>query len=165
MGSSQNSPSSHARRFTPNPLESRSLPEDDGHSTSVSHAMQPTPPPSVTTKQTTSIPTKYTTNATARFGNLLEVVQAAGFADFDRMAIAYYTAHFDRGSLPDLAQRASRGRRLKTVLQALQDSSDQWPRWESRGLQEGVIESTSKSIEFPRQISLVIGSVFFTWQL
>ncbi len=81
---------------------------------------------------------------TARFKPILEAVQAAGFPDFDRMVVAYYTAEFEKGSVPALLQRASRGRRLKTVMQDLRKSSDKWPLWESRGLYESAVETTSE---------------------
>ncbi|KAF5861955.1 hypothetical protein ETB97_012278 [Aspergillus alliaceus] len=80
---------------------------------------------------------------TARFKAILEVVRAAGFADFDRMAAAYYTAQFEKNSLPEITQRASRGRRLNKLLHELHECSRQWSPWESRGLREGVIESAT----------------------
>lgn len=83
-------------------------------------------------------------------------MRAAGFADFDKMAVAYYTAPFERGSMPALAQRASRGRRLKNVLGELRASSDAWPRMESRGLREGAVEATSEFFLF---------FSFFLWRL
>ncbi|RYP15709.1 hypothetical protein DL765_005549 [Monosporascus sp. GIB2] len=150
----QNGPGSISRRSRPSssslPSKSgspvsadcRSLLEDDVRSASVPHAAPPPPPPSSTAPQPVSAQAENTATETARFGNLLEMMRAAGFADFDKMAVAYYTTQFDKGSVPDLAQRASRGRRLKAVLQALQDSSSQWSRWESRGLQESAVEST-----------------------
>ncbi|RYO81969.1 hypothetical protein DL764_009685 [Monosporascus ibericus] len=150
----QNGPGSISWRSTPSSsslpsksgspvsLDHRSLPEDDVRSASVPYTAPPPPPPSSTAPQPVSAQAENTAKETARFGNLLEMMRAAGFADFDKMAVAYYTTQFDRGSVPDLAQRASRGRRLKAVLQALQDSSSQWPRWESRGLQESALEFT-----------------------
>ncbi|KAE8150728.1 hypothetical protein BDV25DRAFT_107033 [Aspergillus avenaceus] len=80
---------------------------------------------------------------TARFKTILDVVRSAGFADFDRMAAAYYTAQFEKDSLPDITQRASRGWRLNKLLQELHESSRNWSPWESRGLREGVIESAT----------------------
>ena len=83
-----------------------------------------------------------TADITSRFGIVLEAMRTAGFRDFDEMAVAYYTAQFERGSLPAMVQCASRSRRLKPMLQALQESSNQWPRWESRGLHESFLKAT-----------------------
>ncbi|KAH8131309.1 hypothetical protein LI328DRAFT_161154 [Trichoderma asperelloides] len=79
---------------------------------------------------------------TRRFGIVLEAMSTAGFHDFDAMALAYYTARFEVGSFPAMAQCASRSRRMKTMLQELQENSSQWPRWESRGLHESVSQAT-----------------------
>ena len=81
---------------------------------------------------------------TARFKTILESVNAAGFADFDRMVAAYYTTSFDKGSVPEMAQRASRGRRLGKVVKDVHKSSRRWPRWEARGFRESAMESASK---------------------
>ena len=86
-----------------------------------------------------------TADITRRFGNMLEAMRMAGFHDFDGMAAAYYTAQFEKGSIPAMVQRASRSRRLKSMLQELQESSDQWPRWESRGFHECVSEAAGES--------------------
>lgn len=80
---------------------------------------------------------------TRRFGIVLETMRTVGFHDFDEMAVAYYTEQFEKGSFPAMDQCASRSRRLKGVLQELQDSSSsQWPRRESRGFHEGISEAT-----------------------
>ncbi len=84
-----------------------------------------------------------TTN-TSRFKTILEVVKAAGFPDFDRMVAAYYTASFEKSSVPAMAQRASRGRRLAKMLKDVHESSNRWPRWEARGFRESAMESASK---------------------
>lgn len=83
-------------------------------------------------------------NDTSRFKTILEAVKAVGFADFDCMAAAYYTATFERSSVPAMAQRASRARRLAKMLKDVHESSKQWPRWEARGFRESAIESASK---------------------
>ena len=85
-----------------------------------------------------------TADITRRFGSMLEAMRMAGFHDFDGMAAAYYTAQFEEGSIPAMVQRASRSRRLKSMLQELQESSDQWPRWESRGFHECVSEAAGE---------------------
>ncbi|KAF2713294.1 hypothetical protein K504DRAFT_450012 [Pleomassaria siparia CBS 279.74] len=86
--------------------------------------------------------TTSTAENTRRFGIVLESMRTAGFHDFDGMALAYYTARFEVGSFPAMAQCASRSRRMKAMLQELQENSSQWPRWESRGLHESSSEAT-----------------------
>ncbi|KAI1503275.1 hypothetical protein F5X99DRAFT_376509 [Biscogniauxia marginata] len=78
---------------------------------------------------------------TARFKSILEIVRNFGFQDFDSMVTAYYTAQFQKNSIADMSQRASRSRRLHRVLQDLRESSNRWTKWESRGFREGVMES------------------------
>lgn len=90
---------------------------------------------------------------TRRFGIVLEVMRTAGFHDFDEMVAAYYTAQFERGSFPAMLQCASRSRRLKVMLQELQEDSSLWPRWESRGLHESVSEAASESDRPPSFIT------------
>ena len=80
---------------------------------------------------------------TRRFGLVLESMRIAGFRDFDEMVAAYYMAPFEKGSFPGMMQSASRSRRLKAMLHELQESSAQWPKWESRGLHESVSEGTT----------------------
>ncbi|KAK6850501.1 hypothetical protein PG987_000135 [Apiospora arundinis] len=80
--------------------------------------------------------------ATSRFKTILEASKAAGFSDFDKMVIAYYTSQFERSSIAAMAQKASRGRRLRSVVQELQAHSNKWSRWESRELQESFLEAT-----------------------
>ena len=86
---------------------------------------------------------------TQRFGTVLETMHRAGFQDFDMMALAYYTCKFEKDSLPSMLQGASRSRRVKAMLQELHESSRNWQRWESRGLNESVSEATSKSQNSP----------------
>lgn len=83
---------------------------------------------------------------TRRFGALLDAVSAAGFQNLDEMVLEYYSARFEAGSLPAMAQSASRSRRIKPVVQGLQENSQQWPRWESRGLHESVSQATGQFI-------------------
>ncbi|KAL2017254.1 hypothetical protein VTK56DRAFT_2366 [Thermocarpiscus australiensis] len=80
---------------------------------------------------------------TRRVGIVLEAMQTAGFPDFEAMALAYYTAQFERDSFPAMAQCASRSRRLKAMLRGLHKSSGEWPRWESRGLHESISEASA----------------------
>ncbi|KAL8764129.1 MAG: hypothetical protein Q9184_000271 [Pyrenodesmia sp. 2 TL-2023] len=79
--------------------------------------------------------------STARFNTILEAVRAAGFPDFDHMVTAYYTTSFEKSSIPDMAQRASRGRRLAKVVKDVHESSKRWPRWEARGFRESTMEN------------------------
>jgi hypothetical protein len=78
---------------------------------------------------------------TPRFGIVLEAIRQAGFQDMEQMVLAYYTSRFEWGSFPAMVQCVSRKRRLKAMLQELQKSSGQWPRWEYRGLHESVSEA------------------------
>ncbi|KAI4188224.1 MAG: hypothetical protein LQ348_003962, partial [Seirophora lacunosa] len=78
---------------------------------------------------------------TTRFNTILEAVRAAGFPEFDSMVTAYYTTAFEKSSIPDMAQRASRGRRLAKVVKDVHESSNRWPRWEARGFRESTMES------------------------
>ncbi|KAI0426471.1 hypothetical protein F5Y09DRAFT_345685 [Xylaria sp. FL1042] len=80
---------------------------------------------------------------TRRFVAIFNLVQSLGFKHFDEMVVAYYTAAFEKESLPAMARSASRSRRLKPMLQQLQGNSFQWPRWESRGLREGILEAAT----------------------
>lgn len=82
---------------------------------------------------------------TTRFNTILEAVRAAGFPEFDSMVTAYYTTAFEKSSIPDMAQRASRGRRLTKVVKDVHESSKRWPRWEARGFRESTMESASTS--------------------
>lgn len=61
------------------------------------------------------------------------------------MVAAYYTASFEKSSVPAMAQRASRSRRLVKTLREIHESSERWPRWEARGFRESAMESASKS--------------------
>ncbi|KAL8900610.1 MAG: hypothetical protein Q9207_005615 [Kuettlingeria erythrocarpa] len=96
------------------------------------------------------------TNSTSRFNDILEAVRAAGFPDFDRMVTAYYTTSFEKSSIPDMAQRASRGRRLAKVIKDVHESSNRWPRWEARGFRESTMESASKSRLAPQPSSIYV---------
>ncbi|KAI9713350.1 MAG: hypothetical protein M1828_001443 [Chrysothrix sp. TS-e1954] len=113
------------------------------------------------TPSTESIEAKnddYNPNITSRFEVLLEAMRSAGFEDFDRMAVTYYTAQFDKNSLPAISQTASRARRLKAVLQDLRACSRDWPGRESRGLYEGLMEfATSLCVEDMSRIDYKTG--------
>ncbi|KAF5690357.1 Basic-leucine zipper (bZIP) transcription factor [Fusarium denticulatum] len=81
---------------------------------------------------------------TRRFDSILETMRTSGFHNFDEMAVAYYTGRFSTGSVPSIMQCSSRGRRLKVILQKLHQDSQEWPKWESRGLHESMSTATGK---------------------
>ncbi|KAF4450074.1 Basic-leucine zipper (bZIP) transcription factor [Fusarium austroafricanum] len=85
---------------------------------------------------------------TEHFESLLQTMRTAGFQDFDQMILAYYTAQFEENSLPAISQRASRSRRLKLTLRALHERSKTWPKRESQGLYEGLVEMTGQICPF-----------------
>lgn len=70
------------------------------------------------------------------------------------MVAEYYTTSFEKSSVPAMAQRASRGRRLGKVLKDVHESSNLWPRWEARGFRESAMESASKYDPYPISFSL-----------
>lgn len=76
---------------------------------------------------------------------ILEAIQEAEFPDVDSMIVAHYSSSFEKGSWPDMAQHASRARRLSKVLLELHEISESWPKWQSRMFREGVMESARKS--------------------
>lgn len=95
---------------------------------------------------------------TEQFKQVLEATRAAGFPDFDRMVSAYYTSSFEKGSVPYMAQRASRSRRLGNVLKDVHENSTQWPRWEARGFRDETVESAkSVCVEEIEKISRRLG--------
>lgn len=104
----------------------------------------PSSKPPSGTHNGTRIPTLSAADNTRRFGALLEAISGTGFHSLDEMVLEYYSARFEAGSLPAMAQSASRSRRIKAMVQGLQEDSRQWPRWESRGLHESVSQATSK---------------------
>lgn len=69
---------------------------------------------------------------------VMDAVRRAGFQDFEQMVVVYYTSRFEKGSVCAMQQGVSRSRHLKSMLNRLQQSSSQWPRWESRGLHEAI---------------------------
>ncbi|MCJ1386324.1 hypothetical protein MMC17_009450 [Xylographa soralifera] len=78
---------------------------------------------------------------TACFKEMLSITQAAGFDSFDSLVLRYYTSKFEKNSIPDIAQRRSRGRNLHRVLKALHKSSMTWTTWEARGYREKIFEA------------------------
>ncbi|PCD44296.1 hypothetical protein AU210_003375 [Fusarium oxysporum f. sp. radicis-cucumerinum] len=80
---------------------------------------------------------------THRFDSILETMRTSGFHNFDEMAVAYYTGRFSTGSVPSIMQCSSRSWRLKVILQKLHQDSQEWPKWESRGLHESMSIATA----------------------
>lgn len=99
---------------------------------------------------------------TGRFGALLDAISASGFHDLDEMVLEYYSARFEAGSVPAMAQGASRSRRVKTMVQGLQENSQQWPRWGRRGLHEGVSQATGECNIY---IHIKLGPYLDLWPL
>jgi hypothetical protein len=92
----------------------------------------------------------FTAPMTPRFSVVFEAMYQAGFQDIEEMILAYYTSQFEWGSVPAMLQSVSRSRRLSTMLHVLQQNSSQWPRWQSRGLHEGVLRAA---------VSLCVGEI------
>jgi hypothetical protein len=84
---------------------------------------------------------------TARFTTILSACREAEFADFDSMAATYYTCTLEKSSVPEMAQRASRSRRLPRFMNSLHASSKTWPRYESRGIHEAATEHAKSVYE------------------
>ncbi|KAF4958906.1 hypothetical protein FSARC_10904 [Fusarium sarcochroum] len=116
------------------------------HSTLQGHASKP-PTPSKGISPSPAEATNMTGHSamadlTRRFESVLETMRLSGFHNFDEMAVDYYTGQFGKGSVPAIMQCSSRSRRLKVMLQKLQENSNEWPRWESRGLHESISTAT-----------------------
>lgn len=78
----------------------------------------------------------------ARFKAILDFIQGAGFPDFDSMVTAYYTGSFQKGSQAEAAQRVSRCRRLRKMLNSLHESAmHTWPAWEAQGYRDKITEA------------------------
>jgi hypothetical protein len=84
---------------------------------------------------------------TARFTKILAACREADFTDFDSMASTYYTCTLEKSSVPEMAQRASRSRRLPRVMQSLHANSKTWPRYESRDIHEAATEHAKSVYE------------------
>lgn len=76
-----------------------------------------------------------------RFERILELVEEAGFDTLDGMAAAYYTAKFQPDSHAHYAQSHSRTRYLRSLLQALNVHSTDWPCREVAGYKDGIARS------------------------
>lgn len=74
---------------------------------------------------------------------ILEVIQSAGFKNFDTFATAYYTSTLPSHSPASAAQRVSRTRNMRHLLEGLRSSVSTWSRFEAH---EYYVE-TSQSAE------------------
>lgn len=72
---------------------------------------------------------------------ILECSGMAGFATFDAIVSAYYTADFDDSAIASNAQRLSRKRHLPVVLSELSKASTNWTDWEAQGYRDEVFKS------------------------
>lgn len=80
-------------------------------------------------------------NPTARYQYIIECVKKAGFDNVDSMVSGYYTLTFDKNSVADRAQTASRGKHLRNVLSSLHENSRDWTTWEARGFRDQIVEA------------------------
>ncbi|OJJ30101.1 hypothetical protein ASPWEDRAFT_164005 [Aspergillus wentii DTO 134E9] len=72
---------------------------------------------------------------------VIDHVKRAGFESFDALVSGYYTLSFTRNSTADRAQKASRAKRLRSVLESLHKHSKEWTKWEARGFQEQTVQA------------------------
>ncbi|ORY13582.1 hypothetical protein BCR34DRAFT_648615 [Clohesyomyces aquaticus] len=133
-GRRRSSTTSSVKISTP-PSTTGSTPSDPASTPATKYT---TSPMSTTT---TTIDVDPATRNTSRFNGILSTVREAGFADFDSMVSTYYTCSFTKSSVPEMAQRASRSRRLPRLVQNLHASSKAWPRWEARGFRNAATEN------------------------
>lgn len=84
---------------------------------------------------------KASRNTEATFERLLQLVDEAGFANFDAMATEYYTAPFAEDSISHDAQSRSRRRFLRVFLTTLQRESQHWSDREVQGYRQQTTEA------------------------
>ncbi|KAI0016891.1 hypothetical protein F4780DRAFT_635266 [Xylariomycetidae sp. FL0641] len=77
----------------------------------------------------------------SRLQRVLSIVEDTGFESIDSMTSAYYTAQFSEGSTMGPIQSASRTRRLRPLLTALQNSTKSWSARERNGYNEGIVQA------------------------
>ncbi|RYP66185.1 hypothetical protein DL769_006086 [Monosporascus sp. CRB-8-3] len=82
-----------------------------------------------------------------RMGAVLKAAEQAGFDSFDDVATSYYTAAFQRGSEPHVAQSASRSYRLRRFLAELHESSKTWVGREAQGYHEERIDTVERAFK------------------
>ena len=76
-----------------------------------------------------------------RLESVLSSAEQAGFADFDSLVTAYYSATFAESSRLASAQRLSRNRRLPRVMAEIFHAAAQWSAWERGGMNYEVLKS------------------------
>lgn len=76
-----------------------------------------------------------------RYQYVIDHVKRAGFKNFDAMVSGYYTLPFAKNSTADRAQKVSRSKQLRSVLETLHKNSREWTKWEARGFQDQIVEA------------------------
>ncbi|KAF2993194.1 hypothetical protein E8E14_000995 [Neopestalotiopsis sp. 37M] len=80
-------------------------------------------------------------SAEERMSRVIEFVQAIGFRDLDALATEYYVGKFDEASYISAAQRTSRSRQLRGLLERLRTSSQSWSEYEVRDYRHEISQS------------------------
>lgn len=75
-----------------------------------------------------------------RLGSVMEQAEAAGFASFDELVMAYYGEQLDESSPLANEQRLSRNRRLPRVVSDVYRRAGGWSSWERRGFYEEMLK-------------------------
>lgn len=77
----------------------------------------------------------------ARFEEVMDAIEAAGFDGIDVLATEYYTATFKENTTLQSAQSQSRFRHLRSFLEALNASTKNWESREVWGYREQILRS------------------------
>ncbi|KAI0136784.1 hypothetical protein BJ170DRAFT_30557 [Xylariales sp. AK1849] len=80
-------------------------------------------------------------SAEDRMSRVIEFAQAAGFRDLDALATEYYVGKFDEASYVSAAQRTSRSRQLRGLLERLRTSAQSWSEYEAHGYHQEISQS------------------------
>lgn len=88
--------------------------------------------------------TDSTESLESRFERLLGMIEEAGFDSIDSMVTTYYTAQFSNQSIMHPMQAASRTRRLRTLLTALQADQLSWTEREKYAYSEEVTRAAEQ---------------------
>ncbi|KAF2019151.1 hypothetical protein BU24DRAFT_418760 [Aaosphaeria arxii CBS 175.79] len=107
----------------------------------------PSPPRRASSGRTDYNSAESIAHNTKRFTKVLSACREAGFADLDTLMATYYGCTFETGSVADMAQRASRSRRLPLLIDKLHSSSSSWPRWEACGFRDATTDKAKKVYE------------------
>jgi len=76
-----------------------------------------------------------------RIAYILNCTRKAGFKDFDALVAEYYCADLDVISVAHKAQRISRSRGLRHVLQSIRNSARTWSDYECNGYKDEIFRS------------------------